>query len=196
MATLNEKIDAFETHVLTRQLRIGEILGDKFIANQTDDELSQSAFVILGIGVAYFEMIAQFASGQDSKGKSQDFFETGFKKVYCKSSVSVNGSDIYTFIRCGMFHTGMPTDRCGLSRNPKQTFTIDNRVLIINPACLITDLKRHLEQYCKELRNPDNSFDSLRQNFEKTFDRIASKAPTTSYGQTDATGPPYVIGSK
>jgi hypothetical protein len=44
MATICEKIDAFERHILDRQLRIAQILAVHFTRDSPGDELSESAW--------------------------------------------------------------------------------------------------------------------------------------------------------
>ena len=76
-----DKISAFEKHVMDRQLRIAQILGQHFTANADGDPLSQSAFAIISIGFSYFEMIEQFATAQPSRGHSAEFFKRGFVRL-------------------------------------------------------------------------------------------------------------------
>jgi len=141
MPTVCEKINALESHVLTRQLRIAHALGEHFRADRPGDALSESGFVILNVGLAYFEMIEQFASGEASNGRSADFFKRGFNRVYPASGVSAaDVNRIWKFIRNGMYHVAMPTDRCGLSRHLGCAFAAENGALVINPAQLIDDL--------------------------------------------------------
>ncbi len=75
-----DKIHAFEQHMLVRQLRIAQILGKHFTRNEDGDPLAQSAFAIISIGLSYFEMIEQFATGKSSKIKSEAFFQTRIRK--------------------------------------------------------------------------------------------------------------------
>ena len=109
LPTICQKIDAFERHVFTRQLRIAQILAEHFVSDKEGDELSQIAFVIMSIALAYFEMIEQFASGKSSDGSSPEFFKRGFQRVY--STTPVSNDDvrrIYKYFRCGMYHIAMP----------------------------------------------------------------------------------------
>jgi len=192
MPTVCEKINALENHVLTRQLRVAQALGERFTAARRDDALSESGFVILNVGLAYFEMIEQFESGETSVRRSGDFFKRGFNRVYPASSVSPEDvSRIWKSVRNGMYHVAMPTDRCGLSRHLGCAFAIENGALVINPAKLIDDLIAHFSTYCQELR--DGGHCQLQKNFERMFDRLGSDAPTTSQPNTSNTPVPYVI---
>ena len=116
-----EKIAAFERHVFDRQLNIARILAEHFVDNREDDPLAESAFAIVSLGFSYFEMIEQFASGESSDSNTDRFFKKGFARVFPRSVV-VDADDanrIYKMLRNGMYHTAMPKDRCGLSRDLK-----------------------------------------------------------------------------
>lgn len=187
---LCEKITAFETHVLDRQLHIAQILGQHFTANVRSDPLSQSAFAIISIGFSYFEMIEQFAIGKSSNGHSSEFFKNGFKRVFLDSEVeSHDASRLYSLMRCGMYHTAMPTDRCGLTRELQRPIANQNGVIVINPALLIEKLIKHFNGFCTDLRDGSNS--DLQSNFEKMFDSLSSKANTTTSATTATTAAPW-----
>jgi hypothetical protein len=185
-----DKIDAFERHVLTRQLRIAQLLGEHFSFNAAGDPLSQSAFAIISIGFSYFEMIEQFAMGQSSEGRSRAFFKRGFARVFPNSAV--NNDDVarlYSVMRCGMYHTAMPTDRCGLTRELSTAIANENGVIVINPALLIDELISHFSQFCSDLRDGDHC--DLQYNFETMFDLLSANAQTTTYADTPTTEAPW-----
>jgi hypothetical protein len=190
MFSVCEKIDAFERHVLKRQLRIAEILATHFAQDADGDELSESGFVVLSIGLAYFEMIEQFASGISSRGASKSFFERGFARVYSTPTVAATDvSRIYETVRCGMYHTAMPQDRCGLSRHLSSAVANENGVIVINPERLIIDLIKHFGSFCTKLR--DGTDCQLQSNFEHMFDSLAASARTTSSASTRTTPSPW-----
>jgi hypothetical protein len=192
MATICEKIDAFERHVFTRQLRIAQLLAEHFTLDIGGDELSESGFAILSIGLSYFEMIEQFATGQSSDHAVRVFFEGGFARVYPVSTVApADVSRIYYMVRCGMYHTAMPKDRCGLSRHLPAAVANENGVIVINPDRLIADLIKHFASFCSDLR--DGAHYELCANFERMFDSLAANAPTILYGTTEATRAPWAM---
>ena len=185
-----EKIDAFENHVLNRQLRIAQILGKHFVADADSDPLSESAFVIISIVFSYFEMIEQFAVGQSSHGQSGQFFERGFRRVFPTSTVDPSdAARLYSMIRCGMYHLSMPTDRCGLTRELKAPIANENGALLINPKLLTDELITHFAQFCSDLR--DGLHCELQQNFETMFDGLGTSAATTGHATTNTTPAPW-----
>ena len=194
MPTLDEKINSFEEQISIRHLRIGEVLSERFLVGDPNDELSHSAFVILGIGLSYFEMIEQFVTGNDSDRRSGHFFEEGFKRVYVATCLSPDDiSRIYRRHRSGLFHTAMSKDLCSIDRSKMKAFEIQGDVLYINPAVLIQDVRLHFDQYCRDLRDPDPSKDLLRQNFLKTFDRLSSAANPQGTIVPGTTPPPGLV---
>jgi len=185
-----DKIDAFEKHVLDRQLRIAQILGQHFVNNEVGDPLSQSAFAIVNIGFSYFEMIEQFAAGESSHGKSREFFKRGFARVFPQSVVDANdAARLYSMIRCGMYHTAMPTDRCGLTRELSTAIAVENGVIVMNPTLLIAKLISHFRQFCSDLR--DGNHCDLQRNFETMFDSLSANANTSTTATTTVTAAPW-----
>jgi hypothetical protein len=185
-----QKIDAFERHVLDRQLRIAQILGHHFRDNVDGDPLSQSAFAIISIGFSYFEMIEQFASGKSSNHNSKDFFKFGFARVFPNSPVSSDDvARLYLMLRCGMYHTAMPTDRCGLTRELPSAIANENGVIVINPALLIDELISHFCQFCSDLR--DGFHCNLQRNFETMFDSLPATAQTMAFVTAKGTPAPW-----
>jgi hypothetical protein len=187
MQTLCDKINAFEKHVLDRQLRIAQILGKHFEDNSPGDPLSESAFAILSLCLQYFEMYEQFSSGKDSSiGQSKDFFECGFKKVFPDYGLAARSiASIYKKVRCGMYHTAMPKDRCGLSRDLLVPISDDNGVILINPSRFVGAIIDHFNQYCMELRvGADNQ---LQANFETMWDLVAQQCKSSVAARMTAT---------
>lgn len=171
---LSDKIDKLERHVLDRQLHIARALGKHFKEDIDNDPLSQSAFAIISICFSYFEMIEQFATGQSSHGKSEQFFKRGFASVFGNSVDPVDAARLYSMLRCGMYHSAMPTDRCGLSRCLQSTVDYVNGVVVINPALLVDALIEHFNQFCAKLRDECQS--DLRNAFETMWDSIVANA--------------------
>jgi hypothetical protein len=190
----DEKIDAFEKQILDRQLTIAKYLADHFVADIPGDPLSQSAFAILSIVTNYFEMIEQFSIGASSHGNSSAFFCSGMARVFSATEVSTaDANRLYSFMRCGMYHSAMPTDRCGLSRELQVPIYNDGGVILINPAMLVDRLIAHFSAYCTQLRGSSNP--TLRQNMLNLFGLLSTNARTStqtaSQTQTTTTPPPW-----
>lgn len=192
--TDDEKIDAFEKHVLDRQLLIAKHLASRFVANTPDDPLSQSGFAIFSIVTNYFEMIEQFSVGASSHRKSGAFFRGGMARVFSTTEVAPADADrLYAFMRCGMYHSAMPTDRCGLSRELQVPISNNGGVIIINPALLVDRLIAHFSVYCNQIRGSLNP--TLRQNMLNLFGLLEAQSRTSSHTasqtQIGTTPPPW-----
>jgi hypothetical protein len=161
---IDQRIDRFEQHLRFRVLGIAEALAGCF--ERGVGSLSESGFFILSGIASYFETINQFLKGASSEGKSKQFFREGFKAVYASSPLTpeeING--IYEWLRCGLYHSTMPKRDTYLDRNCSVGIRRDCGKLIINPAQLVREIRKHFEDYIAELRKPTNK--TLRENFDK-----------------------------
>ena len=155
----------------------------------------------LGLLLTYFEGIAIYLKGKDSKNNSKPFFKEGFHDVFKAHGISNEllgrVSDIfYTDARCGFFHDGFGfRGRILVSRDPKyQDLGItlpkkngliekkgDIQSIIVNPDRLLSTIEHHFSLYINDLRNKSNL--EARLKFQK-----ACKV------KWDLEGPPVVIG--
>jgi len=189
-SSLAKKIDAFEEHVLVRHLMIADILGDHFSQGKEDDPLSESGFAIMSITLSYFEMIEQFDSGVASKpGNSKDFFKKGFTKVFPETKDEAVWEDCYNALRNGMYHTAMPKDRCGLTRNIHEAFKRDGRIISINPTIFAKQLISHFRSFCEELRGDFSS--EKCKNFELVWDSLIANATNDARPKVNTTPAPW-----
>lgn len=185
-----QKIEVFENYVLKRQLRIAQILGKHFVADQPGDPLAESAFAILSIGFSFFEMIEQFSRGESSHGQSSAFFKGGFNRVFPHSAVAPNDvTQLYGMVRCGMYHTAMPTKRCSLSRRVSTPFANLNGEIAINPALMIESLVVYFHEYCADLR--DGLHCDLQRRFETMFDSFSESVGTAPQSTSGGTRAPW-----
>ncbi|MDB5389525.1 MAG: hypothetical protein JWM11_5171 [Planctomycetaceae bacterium] len=184
-----EKIDAFENHIFIRQLRIAQVLGERFCENNPIDPLAESAFAIVSICFSYFEMIEQFCRGQSSDGQSWDFFKRGFERVFPSFVIaSADVKQLYKTMRCGMYHTAMPTDRYRLSRELSASFKKVNGLIEINPVRLTDEIIYHFNRYCHDLRSGNDS--ALQQSFEMMFDSLTAGAKSVTDVESGGTPAP------
>jgi hypothetical protein len=182
-------VDAFEKHVLTRQLKIARILADHFVADREGDPLSESAFAILHLCVHYFEMVEQFESGQSSDSRSKLFFVRGFRKVF--PALVITESDleaIYRTLRCGMYHSGIPKSRIFLDRDFDCAISFEDGTLTINPSLFVDVLIQHFENFCSFLR--DDVHHQLQENARKIWGEIQSDCIAKEYDFTPTKGTP------
>jgi hypothetical protein len=67
----------------------------------------QASFAVLAICLPYIEGVQQYREGDDSNGKSKDFFIKSFQRIFesCNLSDDFVGL-LYGQARCGLFHDG------------------------------------------------------------------------------------------
>src|SRR5262249_28483564 len=105
---LDERIRRFENYMRRYVLGIAENLAAHVTAGS--GPLADSSYFILAGITSYFESINQFVTGDDSEGKSKQFFREGFRLVFPASTLTdPELNQIYKWLRCGMYHTAMPT---------------------------------------------------------------------------------------
>jgi hypothetical protein len=132
--------------------------------------------------------------GEDSRGKSPEFFREGFKDVFNPEGPSARTIDeaIYTLyeeVRCGLFHTGMPRGKVILSggyENPVEIELDQTRqdgIIRINPHKLLDKIEAHLSNYVTRLRDPKEK--QLRDGFERAW-RLRFGLPTDPVQQAKA----------
>jgi hypothetical protein len=154
----------------------------------------------LGLLLTYFEGIAIYMNGKDSKNSSKPFFKEGFVDVFKAHGISnellARVSDIfYTDARCGFFHDGFGfRSRIFVSPDanqdliitlPKKNGLVDKKgeiqSIIVNPSRLLSAIEHHFSIYINELRSKSNL--EARLKFQE-----ACKV------KWDLEGPPVVIG--
>lgn len=135
---------------------------------------------------SYFEAIWIYLTGDDSCGRSKEFFVNGFKRCFSAdtSDINIAAKEIYKHIRCGLAHTGMLTKRVHFSRdgahafyltypkNPDELLNMNAPVtsIVVNPLRLYAGVLQHFEQYTKALREGERP--DLTEPFLKAFNRL------------------------
>lgn len=148
-------IERLEIYVLARQLGIAQTLAHEFLNESSTSPHKESGYAILSILMSYFEMIEQFDCGESSDGHSKEFFRRGFRKVYPQSSLNnVEIGRIYSWIRCGMYHSGMTKESSPLSRYFPNGFDVQSGEIRINPGLVVQDLRNHFDQWVTVLKKP------------------------------------------
>jgi hypothetical protein len=118
--TIEQMIERVELSVSVRQIGIAEFLAYEFSNEHSTSPLKESGYAVLSIMMSYFEMIEQFRTGKDSEGHSKDFFVAGFRAVYpCTTLSDDDIKDLYKWVRCGMFHSGVTKFDTHLVCSPK-----------------------------------------------------------------------------
>lgn len=137
-------------------------------------------YVLLMVAISYIEGHAMFLRGESSKGKSQVFFNIGFKDVFkCENKPPLANEDevikeIYDQVRSGLFHHGMTKGKVRLSGEYDKSIhirlrsgTSDVLVIELNPHRMLDTIEQHLSRYVCRLRDPKEK--ELRQNFEEAW---------------------------
>jgi hypothetical protein len=170
-ATYEDLVDVFEDRMRNWFLMPAEHLL----------EIPHCQIAAVALLISYFEGIAIYISGKDSKNKSFEFFADGFSKVFSIEHADGNASRIvaraiYDQARCGFAHDAMFRNRVFFSDVPSKplivSFPKKNGFLdlsqvesiIINPSRFYESIQIHFERYLKRLR--DGSDATIKQAFE------------------------------
>jgi len=146
-------------------------------------EIPHCQIAAVALLIAYFEGIAIYLSGKDSKDKSFEFFAKGFSKVFPIQHEDKNAPRdvqlaIYNQVRCGFVHDGMFRNRVFFSAVsskpiiisfPKKNGTVNTtqtESIVINPKLFFESIKNHFEDYLKNLRTGTDK--TIRQSFKAT----------------------------
>lgn len=142
-------------------------------------EMPHCQIAAVAILVAYFEGIAIYLSGKDSKNRSFEFIADAFSKVFSiqdKSALRIVARAIYDHARCGFAHDGMFRNRVFFSdvpskplivSFPKKNGAIDlsqAESIVIIPFRFCESIQIHFERYLKSLR--DGSEAPIKRTFE------------------------------
>lgn len=135
---------------------------------------------------SYFEVMQSYTTGQDSAGKSKDFFIKGFCQVFKSDSDGIEeaAKAIYKYIRCGLTHEGMVGHKVNYSNlgakpfiltYPKKSdgtldFSAGVASIIINPRLIYESVKFHFDKYVSVLRTTKDK--KIIDGFEVTVKRL------------------------
>ena len=190
-ATYEDLVDVFEDRMRNWFLMPAELLL----------EIPHCQIAAVALLIAYFEGIAIYLTGKDSKNRSFEFFADGFSKVFSiqhedKDSARIVARAIYDQARCGFAHDGMFRNRLFFSdvqskplivSFPKKNGVLDlSQVesILINPSRFCESIRIHFERYLKSLR--DGSDGTIKQAFETTVKlKWALDEPERGIGMTE-----------
>jgi hypothetical protein len=136
----------------------------------------------VALSLGYFEGIEIYFSGQDSNGRSKEYFRRGFKRVFTPDPSGAHVFDeivnaIYVQARCGFAHDGLFRNRVffsGTRAEPlnvtwprrNEQFVQDGHLesVIINPVSFCAGVEQHFSQYLSDLTAGTDL--NLKTNFE------------------------------
>ena len=135
---------------------------------------------------SYFEAIWIYLTGEDSDGRSKEFFFNGFGRCFSADTAGteIAAKEIYKHIRCGLAHTGMLTRRVSFSREGTHAFfltypkypdgSLNMNVpvvsIVVNPLRIYQGVLEHFARYIRALRE-GNRLD-LSEPFQKAVTRL------------------------
>jgi len=175
--SFDDLVDVFEDRIVYWMLNPAERLL----------ELRHGFVAAMNVLFTYFEGIQIYLSGQDSKGKSKEFFIEGFLSVFGapgkdKSQLINMAESIYSEGRCGFFHEGISRGRILYSPAREEALIVtvpkvDNKPdyqgkvqsIVVNPERFLSCVKIHFEKYIRDLRKEENI--SLRKCFKHAVDK-------------------------
>lgn len=133
--------------------------------------LEHGAVPAFALVLGYFEGIEMYISGDDSKGRSKEFFRRGFQRVFRMKPENAHFFDdivdgLYVQARCGFAHDGLFRNRVFFSSTraealnatwPKKDgeFVRNGHLesVVINAARFIDGVVEHFDKYVAELRS-------------------------------------------
>lgn len=131
----------------------------------------KNGFIVLMICLAYLEGVQQYILGQDSNGRSSEFFRMAMHRIYPNTYTDDNLNDFYSEARCGLFHNGMVRGKIIISQNfPDALDFPDPDNIQVNPRIILKDIKADFSTYLSNLKNIQER--QLRNNFNTMFTNI------------------------
>jgi len=181
---LEDKIEVFEDRMT---IPIIEQAAALFKAGRQDRLAPHAGIAVLIILLPYFETIAQYRNGRDSKGQSEKFFIEEFLRVFkfeaeegapspTLDQKEAAARAVYKEVRCGLIHAWSQRSKVVLSDQYKAAVRIGFdqtgvSQIEIHPEVFLDRVKyEFFPKFMEELRNPSNI--DLRANFEKFFDAV------------------------
>lgn len=156
---LENKIDIFEARVMGWQILIADEMS----------KIEHAGYAVISAIFSYFEMIAQYIEGQSSKGRSKEFFNKGFKKVFPGTLISDDQIGIiYDRVRNGMYHDGSTKVGVLIAWGFPRSVDYENDNVLVDPKKLTQEIKEHFGSYIDSIRDKTNV--AGRTNFETIFD--------------------------
>jgi hypothetical protein len=157
-AALDTKILIYEDRVRGWFLRVADVL-------KADGD---AGYVALQIAVSQVEGMQQHFDGEDSTGASGPAFKAGCTRIFgLEAKDSAQLDVLWKAVRNGLFHDGFTKSKVFLSGDPGVALTFDKGNVVVNPWRFCDAVKRAVEAYVADLKNPGNG--DLRSKFEKIW---------------------------
>jgi len=135
---------------------------------------------------SYFEAIGGYLHGQDTNGRSKEFFCIGLCDVFPSAGaagLNKGAAAIYKYVRCGVAHEGLLGHKVHYSREGAKSFyltypktsdgSLDTNAevmsIVLNAQRIHRATQEHFENYVRRLRDPTNQV--LREAFRAVVTR-------------------------
>lgn len=132
---------------------------------------NNNGFVVLMICLSYLEGVEQYRRGQNSNGRSRQFFIYSVNRLYPNEFTDAQLSDLYSQARCGLFHTGMVDGKIIINSEFDRPIEFpDDQTIKINQRLLLIDIKRNFNNYLGVLREQNEG--ESRRKFDQMFTNL------------------------
>ena len=129
-----------------------------------------NSLIVLMICMAYLEGVEQYKCGNNSQGRSKEYFVNSIERVFPSEYSIQERENLYKKTRCGLFHTGMVASGVLFNNGddyPALQFGSDNTITV-NPTRLLRNIEEDFEQYISELKSRAIG-DTKRSSFNRLF---------------------------
>ena len=160
------------------------------------------AVAAVALSLGYFEGVEIYYSGQDSNGRSKEFFRRGFQRVFTVDDAGAHVFDeivnaLYIQARCGFAHDGLFRNRVFFSDSRPEPLNVtwprkhgefvkDGHLesVIVNPRRFCEGIEIHFAKYSAILRAETDA--TLKANFMTAVDlKWGLKEPDRAIGMTE-----------
>lgn len=195
--------DKLENASFSDLVDVFEDLWRKCVLNQCELLLKNRDGQIAAMSLlcSYFEAIWIHISGEDSNGKSREFFTHGFCRVFRSSDAEVRkaAEAVYAHVRCGLAHEGFMRRKVSygdagthpfvVTYHKKSDGTLDLErgavSIALNPFRVLEGVRRHFDAYVAELRKQEDA--DLCSAFKRSVERLwAPGGSENIIGMTEA----------
>lgn len=138
-----------------------------FDAAEILKENDDNDFVLMMICATYIEAIHQYKTGMSSKDNSKKTFTKSVKKIFKIDNKKVS-NDIYSALRCGLFHNSMVNKNIRLVNFGDDAISVNSGIININCIKFYECIKNDFTNYIDALKSADENSE-LYINFKKMF---------------------------
>jgi hypothetical protein len=186
------KIDIFENRTKSWFLHHAHKLTETEIS-ENGDLKRPGEYAAMVLACSQLEGFQKFRDGYEGTSRSEEYFKKGLLKIFFNyedeklqnlenvedvRSENIEGLyELYTYLRCGLFHAGFTDGKVYLNWSCSNAFEVahndassEGTRVIINPREFVAKIIKYYEDYIEELRNLQNK--KLREDFEKRWNYL------------------------